>query len=231
MLVRNILVLSIISFIPYTGYCQFPQTDIDPGHLSELYFKKLKKEFGYSKQYPVQFEKQILIALSYYPELKNTSILFQVRTRHSIALTRATWGGVFESIKKRHYLITISDSTEPILMPVLFKNLSFNSQVGVIGHELAHVVQYSAKTTPQMIKYILSNISSKYIDRFEYNADAICIEHGLGYQLLEWSTYIRKTMNSENWVGPDYANRPKKRERYMNPVTIRKHIERSAIYH
>lgn len=201
-----------------------------PDSLSRDYFAALKKEFGNKKQYPPQFEKQILIALSYYPELKNTPILFRSRIRHSIAVTRATLGGVFESTKKRHYVVTISDSTEAMLMPILFTKLSFNAQVGVIGHELGHVVQYAAKNTAQLAKYIVKNVSAKYIDRFEYHADSICIAHGLGYQLLEWSSFVRKAMNTENWDGPDYAHRPKKRERYMNPSTILKRVNEDSQY-
>lgn len=227
---RNLVILSIIFFIHCTAFCQVPQKSFDPGSLPENYFKELKKEFGKNKRYPPQFEKQILIALSYYPELKNTSILFRSRIRHATAITRSTWPGFFQSPKNREYVISISDSIEPMLMPILFKKLSFNAQVGVMGHELGHVVQYSAMTTLQIVKYILCNISAKYIDRFEYGADAICIVHGLGYQLLEWSSFVRMKMNTVNWDGPDYAHRPKKRERYMNPPTIIKRINEDSLY-
>jgi hypothetical protein len=212
------------------AYSQTAIKKFVPDSLSKEYFAELKKEFGNKKHYPNQFEKPILIALSYYPELKNFPILFRTRKRHSIAVTRSTWTGVLESVRSRHYVITISDSTEPMLMPLLFARLSFNAQVALIGHELGHVVQYAAKTTGQLVKYVAGNVSAKYIDRFEYQADSICIAHGLGYQLLEWSSFVRKTMNTENWDGPDYVHRPKKRERYMNPSTILKRINEDQQY-
>lgn len=210
--------------------CQLSRKTFIADSLSNDYFTELKKEFGNKKQYPPQFEKQILIALSFYPELKNTPILFRSRVRHSIAVTRPTWAGVFESLKKRHYVVTISNSTETMLMPILFTQLSFNAQVGLIGHELGHIVQYAEKNTAQLVKYVVNNVSSKYIDRFEYHADSICIAHGLGYQLLEWSSFVRQTMNTENWCGPDYAHRQKKRERYMNPSTILKQVNKDRQY-
>jgi hypothetical protein len=117
-----------------------------------------------------------------------------------------------------------------MLMPLLFKNLSFNAQIALVGHELAHVADFSAKTTLQIIKHAVCNVSARYIDRFEYNTDAICIAHGLGYQLLEWSSYVRMKMNTVNWDGPDYAHKPKKRERYMNPSTILKRINEDPLY-
>jgi hypothetical protein len=202
----------------------------DPDSLSDNYFTELKKEYGNNKKYPLQFEKQILIALSHYPELKNTSIIIQTKPKHSPGFTRVTWGGLFEPPARRHFLIVISDSTEKMLMPLIFKNLSFNTQIALIGHELAHVTDFLRKTTLEFIKHGINNVSARYIDRFEFNTDAICIEHGLGYQLLEWSRYVREKMHTVNWDGPDYAHRPKKRERYMNPSTIIARIKESPLY-
>jgi hypothetical protein len=227
---KSVLYILFLFLFPGFAICQSPQKSFNPDSLSENYFTELKKEFGNNKVYPPQFEKQILIALSYYPELKNSPILFRIRKRHTGLNTRATWAGVFQSSRKRHFVITISDSTENALMPVLFKNLPFNAQVGVMGHELAHAVDFFHMTTRQIILHALKNVSAKYIDRFEFNTDAICIAHGLGYQLLEWSSYVRKKMNRETWRGPDYIHRPMTKERYMNPATILKRIEANPIY-
>jgi hypothetical protein len=227
---RTILAALFLLSFPHSAVCQAPRKNFNPDSLSESYFTELKKEYGNKKKYPLQFEKQILIALSYYPEFKNTPINFRIRIRHSPANTRSTWAGLFETKQKRHFVITISDSTESMLMPLLFKNLSFNAQIALIGHELAHVADFSAKTTLQIMRHAVSNVSAKYVDRFEYNTDAICIAHGLGYQLLEWSSFVRMKMNTVNWDGPDYAHRPKKRERYMNPATILKRINEDPLY-
>lgn len=227
----RLLILLITSFAGYVVFGQVPQKSFDPGSLPEEYFAGLRKEYANNKQYPLQLEKQILIALSYYPELKNTSISFRIRPRHAIGLTRTTWGGLLESPARRHYVITISDSTEPALAPILFGKQTFNAQVGMIGHELAHIVQYAEKSSIELLQYVISNISARYVDRFEYKADAICIAHGLGHQLLEWSQYIRKVMNTEYWRGPDYVHKPKKRERYMNPPTILERMNADPQYH
>ncbi len=222
--------LLIFLFVSFIARTQAPRKYMNPGDMTEEYYRELKNEFGHQKQYPLQFEKQVLLALSFYPELKNTSILFRIRKRHAALNTRATWLGVIESHRKRHFVITISDSTEDMLMPMLFKNQSFNAQVGVMGHELAHVTDFLKMSTGQIIAHAIKNVSAKYIDRFEYNTDAICIAHGLGYQLLEWSSFIRKKMSRENWRGPDFTHRPMLKERYMNPSTIMKRIDTDPIY-
>ena len=215
---------------PLFMFGQKPRKNVEPGSLTDQLISELKNEFGKKKKYPPQYEKQILAALSYYPELKSTAILFRIKKRHTPLITRSTWMGLLQSKSKRHFVITISKKTESILQPILFSNLPFNAQIGVIGHELGHVTDFSAMNTFRIIRHAARNISSKYIDRFEFRTDSICIAHGLGYQLLDWSRYIRKTMHSENWDGPDYAHKQMSRERYMNPATIRKRISQSALY-
>ena len=227
---RNVFVVLLVSLFHQVVVSQIPQKNFNLDIFSETFFLELKKEYGNRKSYPPQFEKQILIALSYYPELKNTPIKFQTRPNHSPGFTRVTWGGLFEPSRTRHFLVVFSDSTEEMLMPLIFKKVSFNAQLGLIGHELAHIAYFLSRTTLQIIKHVVSNVSARYIDRFEYNTDAICIAHGLGYQLLEWSSYVRKKMNTVNWMGPDYVHRPKKRERYMNPATILKRISEDPLY-
>jgi len=215
---------------PFFTFGQKPGKSFEPDSISNQFIYELKSEFGKNKRYPQPFERQILIALSYYPELRNTSILFRIRKRHTPLDTRSAWLGLLEPRRKRHYVIAISDSSEPVLTPILFKNLPFNAQVGVIGHELGHVTDFSSMFTSQILKHAVRNVSTKYIDHFEFRTDSICIAHGLGYQLLAWSSYVRKVMHKDNWDGPDNAHQPMTRERYMNPSTIKKRISQLPLY-
>ena len=107
----------------------------------------------------------------------------------------------------------------------MFNHLTVEARVGVIGHELSHVVDFSGKNTWQCFKAGVGHLSAHYLDRFEYNTDMICIKHGLGKDLEAWSSYIRNTMHTTFWRGADYADKPDNRhERYMNPSTIEKNI-------
>ena len=193
---------------------------------------QLLKEFGTNKKFIPQFTLQSLIALSYYPELKNTHIRFIYKPTHSPLTTRPTFPSVLFKRSKRRFTITISDSTMYKLEPILLKRMNFNEQVGVIGHEFSHVSDFTKRNIFSMSGSGVGHIfSSHYIDRFEYRTDSICIAHGLGYQLLAWSTFVRRTMHRENWEGADNVNVPvMKRERYMNPSTISKHIASDPQY-
>jgi hypothetical protein len=212
------------------AFAQEPVRNFTPNGSSSEYVLKLKNEFGKNKEYPQLYEQQILIALSYYPELRDTPIHFRIKERHTPLNTRSSWSGLLKTEQRRDYVITISDATEQMLTPILFQHLPFNAQIGVIGHELGHVIEFSLMATLKIMGHAASNVSSKYVDHFEFKTDSICIAHGLGYQLLAWSSYVRQAMHKYNWDGADNVRRPMTRERYMNPETIEKRIQQLPIY-
>lgn len=209
---------------------QKPVRSHEPAMFSPAALDSLKLKYAQNKHYPPAFEEQVLIALSYFPELCTTRITFRERPRHGTAITRSTWSSVLLPAGSRKYVITISDAVEPTLQPLLLSNLPFNAQIGVIGHELSHVLQYERMSTSGLLGYAAGNLSARYVDRFEFAADGICIAHGLGYQLLQWSSFVREKMNTVNWRGPDFVHRQHSRERYMNPSTILEKIKTDSLY-
>jgi len=186
---------------------------------------RLAKEFGNNKEILPQFAFPALIALSYFPELKNTSIRFVFKPAHTPLTTRPTVLSIFRKGNKRKFTITISDTSVFKLEPLLLFRMNYNARIGVIGHELSHVADFSKSTFLQFVGSGIGHLSSNYLDKFEFRTDSICIAHGLGYQLLAWSTFVRTTMQTTNWRGADNVNNmPMKKERYMNPSTIEKYI-------
>jgi hypothetical protein len=186
------------------------------------------QEFGNKKEIPQQYEKPILTALSYFPELKDVYIIFKIKKAYTPLSTKPTFTGVFKRKDHRTYIITISNQTIDTLKPLLFQNLTFEQQVGVIGHELSHVVDFNSKNFPQTICLGIGHISKQYLDKMEFNTDRICIQHGLGKYLLAYSMHVRETMHVHNWRGVDYVNKGNgngKYERYMNPGTIEKTMQ------
>src|SRR6186713_1894359 len=185
-------------------------------------------EFGNKKEIPPQFEKPILTALSYFPELKNVHIVFRIKKAYSSLTTKPNFAGVFKRKDHRTYIITISNETIDTLRPLLLQNLTFEQQVGVIGHELSHVVDFNSKNFPQTLGVGIGHISKKYLDKMEFNTDRSCIQHGLGKYLLAYSKHVREIMHVHNWRGSDYVNKGNgngKYERYMNPDTIEKTMQ------
>lgn len=192
----------------------------------------LKVNYGISKIIPAVYETQILIALSYFPELKNTTIEFRLKKTKTPLSSKPTLLGLVESAKKRKYIITISEETNPELEPILFKKLNFNAQVGVLGHELSHVSDYLTKGFGKIMNLLLIEIfSKKQVDKFEARTDHICINHGLGFQLLDWSKSVRENLKIEYWRGADNLKYKTGDERYLNPETIIDIIKKNPLYH
>jgi hypothetical protein len=180
-----------------------------------------------NKKLPVGYESETITALSYYSELRNVRVKFRIKRSFATLKTKPTFLSMFMPEGHRSYVITISDKTIRKLMPLTFANLPVNARIGVIGHELAHVVDFSKKTTWQSFKVALGHLNKHYMDSLEFNTDRICIDHGLGKNLETWSSYIRSTMHTAFWRGADCVNKVNTHfERYMNPGTIEKYINK-----
>lgn len=191
----------------------------------------LKSKFGNHKTLIAAYEKQMLIALSYFPELKDIKIQFRLKNRETPLATRPSLFSMFRSAKKRTYIITISKKSTNYLDAIVFKNLNYNAQIGVLGHELCHVSDYLNKGFGKMSNVVFIEIfSKKAVDKFEFNTDLNCINHGLGYQLLDWSTNVRENLKRVNWLGAVNLTTDEKSERYMNPTTIHTILVKHPLY-
>ena len=229
----GVLFCSCILCLLYTSFsfCQSPVKSFAPGMYSDEEYAALKKVVGKNKKIPAQYEKQILVALSYFPELTDIQIVFRFRHSNTSFSTRPTILSVFRKSSRRKYIVTISDSSQPILVPLQLKNLEYNAQIGVLGHELTHAADFTNKNCFGLLGVAFGNLSNKYLDRLERKTDSLCIAHGLGYQLLAWSSFVRITMHRENWTGSVNINKgPMLREKYMNPPTIKKQMEMNSLY-
>ena len=191
-----------------------------------------KKVFGVNKLMPAEYEKQILAALSYFPELRETKITFTlVKGNSGVIETRPEWLSVFRNGRHRAYLVFIGDSSAKYTPPFKFRDSPVNGQVGIIGHELTHILYFSRKNTFGLLNTGIAHISTSYMDNFENKTDSVCIERGLGFQLIDWNIYLRKAFGMKDpEKGPDPFLGDSKRERYMPPERIRQVMKRSAAY-
>ena len=181
-----------------------------------------------NKKIPLEFKDAIRIALQNYPELNQIHMMFKIKKTISPLSARPTFFSIFRKPSKRKYLIKISNLSKPQINSILLQNLSFNSQIGVLGHEIAHIQHYNSKRGIYFIGLVLKHLNRAAMDRFEYNTDKITIEHGLGFQLLSWSNEVRLKLKMKQWGGSNQPNG--KRERYMNPETIKKYIRSLSVY-
>jgi len=184
---------------------------------------ELRKEFGTNKSIPKEIELECLTALSYYPELKSISIVFKFGSPISTMVSRPKLKSIFRSGNKREYQVIVHK-------PGLSKNglewneLSFNSLVGWIAHELGHIAHYRKKTSGGILFTGIKYAFPVYRRRMERFTDNLVIHHDLGYALFEGTDY---TINYSN-ASPHYKNYIAKY--YLSPIEIKMAINDRSFY-
>jgi hypothetical protein len=217
--IRAYFYLIFLFFLNLTNAQIAPQKTIDSDFINAHFNDSLI----INKSMDSTFMAQIKGALLFYPELKNRKIKFRIKNVKSPLAARPTFWAIFQKPENRTYLITISNKTSAQFSPILLKNLSFNAQIGVLGHELSHIAFYNQQKGGYFIRLVFMQLSTKAMDTFENDTDKRCIQHGLGYQLLSWSTEVREKLKIKTWRGVD-NNSTLERERYMSPTSILKAI-------
>lgn len=158
----------------------------------ELRIDSLRNELLANKTIEEDYEVPILAALLYYPDLKTTNIRFKSSriTTSMAALPRA--GNIFRKPENRKYSILINNKLNKNRTP-LISSVPYAARVGVIGHELAHIVDYKTKSNKKLIYEGLAYyFNTGFKRKLEHHVDKIAIDRGLGEGILAFRIYIDK---------------------------------------
>lgn len=170
-----------------------------------------------NKEVMQAYELETHIALMHYPELKDTKIVIKSKDLNSTMVARPKGLNVFRRKGKRKYVIYINN-TPSVKVPV--DSVSFNAKIGVIGHELGHILDYNNKSSLRIIANGFGYSSKKFRAKFERATDQRTIDHGLGWQCRDWSYYVYHYKNTP----PEYLEY--KKEVYMNWEEIEGQLEK-----
>ena len=182
---------------------------------------EFRTSFGKNKIIPKEFEEQTFIALSYYPELKDSHIEFIRANIKTTMACRPTTGSLTRRYNRK-YVITIDNDDEK--KGVILDDVPFNAQIGVIGHELAHIIDYENKGTGSIAKLGINYATGNYPPEFEKSIDKLTIQRGLGWQLFDWADFVlNKSKASKEY-------KEFKRKSYLIPEEIKKEIENDRQY-
>jgi hypothetical protein len=100
-------------------------------------------------------------------------------------------------VGSRSYRVIISTKSAPEMERILLKNLPINAQIGILGHELAHIIDYNKKSITELIAVAINyGINPAYHAWFEKSTDRRAIDHGLGWELYAYSKYVRTLFGS-----------------------------------
>ena len=168
-----------------------------------------------NKEIMAVYELETYMALMHYPELKDTKITIKSKDLNSTMVARPKGLNVFRRKGKRKYIIYINN-TPSVKVPV--DSVSFNAKIGVIGHELGHVLDYDNKSSLRIIFNGFGYSNKKFRAKFERATDQRTIDHGLGWQCRDWSYYVYHYKNTP----PEYLEYKKKI--YMSWEEIEKQL-------
>jgi len=166
------------------------------------------------------------LALSHYPELKETHIDFLVEPAFLPLASRPDPKSILFPWIKRKYLVIISDESTDFFEPILLENTPINEQIGIIGHELGHTIYYLDKSALQMawIAFKYQSDNSFKVD-FEREADKIAVAHGLGYQMYDFAYFVRRAFGqSEEKIEEEEG------DMYLSPKEILMEMEKYDLY-
>lgn len=179
-----------------------------------------------NKTIPDSILKEAIEALSFYPELNETEIVFKFKDdiKKSTMQAQPTFLSFFKGKKKRGYHILISRNIQIDGESFTIADIPKDVLVGWIGHELGHVIDYSHRSTVGMmifgIKYLFSETHLKEVERA---ADVFAISHGMGDYILKTKNFILDNTN----LSEKYKARI--RNYYMSPEEVMHLIEEGKL--
>lgn len=153
-------------------------------------------QYKINKIIPKALENEILKALSFYPELRETHIdfVFKKSIKSSVMQAQPKVLSIFG--KHRGYNINISALFRLKTSAIPIHQLPPDIIVGWIGHELGHIMDYERRNMPGMIRFGVGYLfSSKYVRQAERVADTYAVNHGLGKYILQTKHFILNHAN------------------------------------
>ena len=153
------------------------------------------------------------LALSHYPELHQKKITLRLKSIQSTMQAQPDAAFLFKLKRNRGYHIFVNNNYEPT--GIDYRELSFNALVGWLGHEFAHLIDYSSMKNRELLGFVTAYVFDKReTRRTERQADRETIKRGLGVQLLDGVAFFEKNEK----VSKRY--RKKKNKNYLSEEEI-----------
>lgn len=152
----------------------------------------LKAIIGNNKILPPGFEVAAAIACSAFPELKDVNIEMVLTPGGAPMEATVDVSSLFGSREDRRYKILLNDAKGGFFDPILLRALPFDAQVGVIAHELGHVVYYHKLNLLQFGKWGLKYLrDDEFRAIHERSTDLMPVYYGLGSQIYQYAWFVR----------------------------------------
>ena len=160
-----------------------------------------------NKIIPTEIIEVVNQAFLFYPELANCHIEFKFKR---IKTSMAARPNIIELIfRRRRYTIYINKKKDN-KFGVMFNDIPEKAKIGLIAHELAHIVDYQNKSIFEIAKTGFLYLIKKQRQKYEKEIDIRTIHHGAGWHLYEYTKYILDSKTSSekyrNYISKYYLN-------------------------
>jgi hypothetical protein len=187
----------------------------------EKWIDSLDFLYGKNKSFINDYKLPSLIALSFYPELREVVIGFIYSRESTTMATRPDMNTILGS--KRSYNIFINDDEN--FEGILLKDVPFNAQIGIIGHEIAHVLDYENQNLLGIMRIGIDYLNADKKAIYEQSIDMLTISKGLGWQLRDWAQYSMYDSDKATDAYKEF-----KRKTYMRPEQIDAAMKNNSMY-
>ncbi|HET6544527.1 MAG TPA: hypothetical protein VFG46_28775 [Chryseolinea sp.] len=164
----------------------------------------LKKIIGENKGLPPGFEVQAAIAYSAFPQLKAAHIDMILTEGGAPMESTVEIGSLFEGRRNRRYHVLLNDAHNSFFDPILLRSLPFDAQVGILAHELGHIVYYE-----NLNIFGFGNWGLRYIMEEDFRAaherttDLMPVYYGLGSQIYQYAYFVRNDPTCKSLYAED----------------------------
>ncbi|WP_222430237.1 hypothetical protein [Gillisia sp. Hel_I_86] len=146
-----------------------------------------------NKIIPKSIADEVHVALSHYPELKDTPIEFRFKEKikKSFMQAQPKFSGIFKNKKNRSYFVMISENFHIENESFAISEVPSDVLIGWIGHELGHIMDYQERSGFNLIQFGIGYLTShKFIKVAERAADTFAVSHGMGNYILATKDFI-----------------------------------------
>ena len=150
-------------------------------------------QFGHNKKIPAEIEKNILKALSFYPELKNATIdfIFKKNIKTSVMQAQPVFLTLLRTRKNRRYRINISRHFKLVHSEMPITEIPELVMIGWIGHELGHILDYEGKSNLEIVSFGYRYLfHPTFVKHAEMVADSLAVERGMGNYIVATKRFI-----------------------------------------
>jgi hypothetical protein len=157
---------------------------------TKLCYEEVLNKFSCYEQFDSVLEQATKLAIKAYPELENSFIRFRRGDIKTIMAARPIFVDIFKIKSKRRYEIVLS-TNDLNNCDQLFCRIEKQALIGILSHEMAHLLTYNNKSSLQLVCYAFKYLFCK--KEIERETDLTTIQRGFAKELIEYNLFVRET--------------------------------------